>query len=327
MEIKKCFVIAPIKEENSHERNKINDLIENYFKKILAEYDVEISHQISMIGRITTQVITKIFQSDLIIADLTNINGNVMYELGVADTLQKPVIVICENTTPLPFDKYDQRTIMYDYLPYAMVKFENDFTKAVKSLKHLDRNIENTVTQSIGFEYLTQNIDISEITKNAAQSAGLDKQRGAKLVNSVTEYFDEIKSFDANRFSNFIVNIIENMNELFNEQIIKKEGLQIFDDYTFDYKINLPSRIIYFKILKTTTMIQWSLEADKVNYLKTKYAELKKYNVHPIFIVPQVQNAGKSRRGISILKYSLKENKITNFDNIFRDIITKERPK
>lgn len=325
MENKKCFVIAPIKDDNSHERHKINDLIENYFKKILVDYDVEISHQISMIGRITSQVITKIFQSDLVIADLTNINGNVMYELGVADTLQKPVIMICENNTHLPFDKYDQRTIMYDYLPYAMIRFESDFTKAVGSLKHLDKNIENTVTQSIGFEYLTQNVDISEIAKNAVQGAGFDRKKASKLVHSVTESFDEIKFFDAERFASSINNILANTDTLFDEPIIKREGEQIFDNYVFDFKFILSSRVIYLKVLKTTAMVLWSQEAEKINYLKTKYSELNKKNVHPIFIVPQVQNAGKSRRGISMLKFSLKENEIVNFPNILADIISKEK--
>lgn len=322
--MKKCFVIAPIKGENSHERSKINDLIENYFKKILTDYDVEISHQISTIGRITSQVITKIFQSNLVIADITSVNGNVMYELGVADTLQKPVITICENNTALPFDKYDQRTIMYDYVPYAMAKFDEDFRKAVGSLKNLERGIENTVTQSIGFEYLTRNIDISAITKNAAYNAGIDSEKSSKIVHSVKEYIDELKTFDADSYVNSVKEVINNLGELFNERIIKKEQSVAYGDYIFDYKIILNSRTIYFKIIKSLAMVAWSHEADVVNYLKTKYSDLRKRNVHAIFIIPQIKNAGKSRRGISMLKYNMRSKTIVNYAAVLQDIVKQE---
>jgi hypothetical protein len=248
-----------------------------------------------------------------------------MYELGVADTLQKPVITICENTTQLPFDKYDQRTIMYDYVPYAMQKFEMDFRKAVNSLKFLDREIENTVTQSIGFEYLTQNIDISQITKDAAQSAGVDKAKSTKIVDSVKEYLEEVKSFDAEKYTNSIKQIIGNSKELFNEQIIRLEESPTYGDYIFDYKIALKSRTIFIKILKSLAMVAWSHEAAKVNSLKAKYPELNLAKSHPVFIIPQIKNAGKSRQGISMLKYSFGKNAIINFEPVLADIISKEK--
>jgi nucleoside 2-deoxyribosyltransferase len=325
MEMRKCFVIASIRDENSHERNKINDLIDNYFRPILPDYQVEISHQISTIGRITSQVINKIFQSDLIIADITDINGNVMYELGVADTLQKPVIIICETKTKLPFDKYDQRTIMYDYLPYAMKKFEMDFKKAVNSLKTIDRVIENTVTQSIGIDYLTQNIDFSQITKDAAYSVGVGRQQSSKLIHTVKEYFDEIKSFDIEKYTSSVNGIFENCTDLFNEKIVNKVEDIRYGDFAFDYKIELKSRTIFIKIIKSLAMVTWSIDANKIIQLQSIYPELSKKTSHPIFIIPQIKNAGKSRKGISMLKFDLKKNIISNYDIVLQDLIVKEK--
>ena len=320
MEQKKCFVIASIKDEGSHERNKINDLIENYFKLILTDYIVEISHQISTLGRITAQVITKIFQSDLIIADLTDINGNVMYELGVADTLQKPVIIICESKTKLPFDKYDQRTIMYDYVPYAMLKFSNDFKKAVNSVRKINNEIENTVTTSIGTEYLTQNLDFKQITSNATLKLGIDNVKRNKIIRSADKIFQDIKTFDIERYNQSIVNTLTQAESMFNEKIIARDDNIVFGDYTFDYKIVLESKTIYLKVMRTLVMVNWSNEANKINNLKNIFPELHKAESHPILIVPQTSNAGRSRKGISLLKVSLRDYKIVNFDKVKQDI-------
>jgi len=53
---------------------------------------------------ILAKIITGIEEADLIVADLTDTNPNVLYELGVAHALGKPTILIAETVERLPFD-------------------------------------------------------------------------------------------------------------------------------------------------------------------------------------------------------------------------------
>ena len=54
-------------------------------------------------------------ESTVIIAEMTPINGNVYYEVGYADALKKPVILIADkNIGQLPFDVRAYRTIFYE---------------------------------------------------------------------------------------------------------------------------------------------------------------------------------------------------------------------
>ncbi len=54
-----------------------------------------------------------ICEAEIIISDITNKNANVMYELGVAHTLGKPVIILTQNINDVPFDLTQKRCLIY----------------------------------------------------------------------------------------------------------------------------------------------------------------------------------------------------------------------
>lgn len=66
-------------------------------------------------GRISTQLVQLLNSSDLVVADLTGLNPNVMYELGVRDGINKPTVLMTLQGTELPFDLHDLRTIEFDF--------------------------------------------------------------------------------------------------------------------------------------------------------------------------------------------------------------------
>jgi hypothetical protein len=63
-------------------------------------------------GRITSQIIAAIANADVVIADITGSNPNVLYELGQAHAGGKPTIVLNQSDKS-PFDLQDFRQIFY----------------------------------------------------------------------------------------------------------------------------------------------------------------------------------------------------------------------
>lgn len=65
-------------------------------------------------GRISNNVFERLQHADVVLADLTDANPNVLYELGVRHTLRSSTILIIEKdqTIPFYFGSYD--TIIYD---------------------------------------------------------------------------------------------------------------------------------------------------------------------------------------------------------------------
>jgi hypothetical protein len=103
-----CFVLMPFK--SSFDRiykESIKNAVESCGLKCFRADDLFLP------TIILEDIWIHICKSKIIIADVTGRNPNVFYELGIAHTLGKPVIIITQNKTDIPFDIAQFRYILY----------------------------------------------------------------------------------------------------------------------------------------------------------------------------------------------------------------------
>ena len=67
-------------------------------------------------GKIIDQIWEGINAAKVLVAELTNRNPNVFYELGLARALGKPVVLVSSNENDVPFDLKHIRVIYYDVM-------------------------------------------------------------------------------------------------------------------------------------------------------------------------------------------------------------------
>ena len=85
-------------------------------------------------GKIIDQVWKGINEATVLIAELTNRNPNVFYELGLAHALRKPVVLVSSNQEDVPFDLQHIRVIYYDVLdPFWGEKLMNKVAENILS--------------------------------------------------------------------------------------------------------------------------------------------------------------------------------------------------
>ncbi|WP_263367313.1 TIR domain-containing protein [Edaphobacter bradus] len=65
-------------------------------------------------GKIIDQIWNGIHTARILVAELTGRNPNVLYELGIAHALEKPVVLVSSNEEDVPFDIRHVRVIYYD---------------------------------------------------------------------------------------------------------------------------------------------------------------------------------------------------------------------
>ncbi len=83
---------------------------------------------------IMTDIWSAINNAKLVIAECTGRNPNVFYEMGIAHSLDKPVIMLTQNMEDIPFDLRHLRVIKYDFTPRGTATLEEKLTLAIKNL-------------------------------------------------------------------------------------------------------------------------------------------------------------------------------------------------
>ena len=81
---------------------------------------------------IIEEVWTAIAKSRVLIADCTHRNPNVFYEIGIAHTIGKGVILIAQDMRDIPFDVRHIRSIIYEYTPRGMQDFEKKLHSTIE---------------------------------------------------------------------------------------------------------------------------------------------------------------------------------------------------
>ncbi len=135
----RCFVIGPIGDEfaplGSAGRAKYEHAIEVYEKVILAAcsqvgLEPVRADQIAITGEITEQVFRHLYEDEVVIADVSDGNPNVMYELGLRHTRDLLTVQIGEYGQ-LPFDIHAIRTIEFSRSDRGLIDARNKLTKAL----------------------------------------------------------------------------------------------------------------------------------------------------------------------------------------------------
>ncbi len=112
-----AFMISEIGKPDSLERRRSDNVLDFIVQPALEAkgYKIIRSDHICKLGEITRQVIDAILEAPFLVADLTNHNPNVFYELAVAHAYAKPVIQMIQYGQELPFDVSMMRCIYFDY--------------------------------------------------------------------------------------------------------------------------------------------------------------------------------------------------------------------
>ncbi|HBN06231.1 MAG TPA: hypothetical protein DD434_10660 [Bacteroidales bacterium] len=96
-------------------------------------------------GSITKQILECILNHDLVVANLTELNPNVMYELAVRHSTAKPVITIAEFGTKLPFDITTERTIFYSNDMRGVPKLQKELRSSITSVDFEQPEYDNPI--------------------------------------------------------------------------------------------------------------------------------------------------------------------------------------
>jgi len=195
---KSCFVIMPFGVKEDHEGNKVD--FDKIYKTLIKPTIEEINlsclrcDEISKAGMIHKDMFNHIYNSDIAIVDISVLNANVFYELGMRHALKKSVTVIIKSkNTPIPFNITGMRLIEYDENnteSQKITKFEiQNFIK--NGLK--DRQMDSPIFDAIN--NLTVKTKEAFVQKSECIEYKLN-DTSSKIIGLRTGNIDKIKDVD-----------------------------------------------------------------------------------------------------------------------------------
>jgi len=154
---KTCFVIAPIGLPQSATRDR-SDKILRWVVKPAAKacgYRAIRADQVPEPGMITPSIVRHLFDDPLVIADLTDQNPNVFYELAIRHMARKPVLNIIERGHEIPFDVSPLRAIDVDYRDIdSMDRCRVELQKQIEALEDDSTRFDNPISLAIDADAL-----------------------------------------------------------------------------------------------------------------------------------------------------------------------------
>jgi hypothetical protein len=123
-----CFVIMPFSEEYNitYENIKIAGDFAG-FETLRADEEYAP-------GKLPDKIQHLMDTASILIAEISDKNPNVYYELGHVHAIKKPVILICKEGSEIPFDLHHWNQIRYNELPYLKQKLAKVLIERKKNL-------------------------------------------------------------------------------------------------------------------------------------------------------------------------------------------------
>lgn len=184
MEKLNVFMIMPFQEQFLG----LYDMIKN---KLGEKYNFSNAGDLDNKQNILQDIVTGIANADVIIADVTGLNPNVFYELGLCHALDKKVILITQDISELPFD----------IKSYRVDEYTTEFWKIEQIINKIEKNLEGAKDGSVQYGN-----PIKDFYPK-------DNVKAKNIVYENNEIFDE----DEKGFLDYIADINDDTNKLTEE--------------------------------------------------------------------------------------------------------------
>jgi hypothetical protein len=86
-------------------------------------------------GSVMEQIWSAIYHCGVVVADCTDRNANVFYEIGIAHTVGRPVVLLAQGIEDVPFDVRHLRTILYATTEDGLAELEDSLASALQDLQ------------------------------------------------------------------------------------------------------------------------------------------------------------------------------------------------
>ena len=150
-----AFVIMPFSSTNTHLEDEWTDTFEHVFKPAFEEIGYSCERAQPMIGNLTESIVERLRQSWIVLADLTDKNPNVFYELGIRHSLNKRTIIVAKDSEHVPSDLRGYWFIPYGLKPGEVARFKVEIKRITEQIEADPERVDNAVASYLDRENMS----------------------------------------------------------------------------------------------------------------------------------------------------------------------------
>lgn len=257
-ENKNCFIIMPISDAEGYEKGHFSHVYEDIIKPAveMTDFVPRRADEVKETNFIHLDILKKLIDAPIAICDLSTRNPNVLFELGIRQAFDKPVVLIQEKGTPKIFDIGPLRYLEYskEMKYHDVLKTQQDLKVAIEATKAAEGehgninsivrlmalsspaaipNLEGNNKEALALDVLQS--QMNDMRKMMEMSMMEDRKNNKKGGLAVVEYeriTNKLERLSNSKFSN-----MNQAHEEFHKLMMEAEELTMHCDNESDHRM------------------------------------------------------------------------------------------
>ncbi len=187
-----CFVIMPISDPEGYESGHFKKVMDQIFIPAIemAGYKPHRVDQDFTSSSILTKIVNNLINAPMVLCDLSARNPNVLYELGIRQAFDKPVVLVHEKGSAAIFDVSDITTFSY--------RKERKYDEVLEDRKIISEAIKATAQNNKGSSVI-QMVNLQQATLKAVENLPTDQSEVMKSMLSDLQNIKQLMKDGANK--------------------------------------------------------------------------------------------------------------------------------
>lgn len=294
---KKCFVIMPISKTKSCTAEEWTAIFDEMIKPAVTGSKLGFTCERSRprTGNLIKDILNELNRADVVIADLTDTNPNVFYELGVRHTLRNRTVLIAQSMKYVPSDLRSYWVLIYQRDLSGLQDFKNGIRDILKGMMKNPEKPDNPVADFLGKKNislllqerlanskkltalvgeLSNNIYLADAALSTLnESEELRKQEKGRMVSHVRFENACLSLLLSTRYIEFPKESLRNLSNLNSRLLINNTALALCRDEGWSVAVEERLKKQLPEVKKNMVSIFKWLNQVRLDYLNDNYQE------------------------------------------------------
>jgi hypothetical protein len=257
-ENKDCFIIMPISDSEGYEKGHFSHVYDDIIKPAveMTEFIPRRADEVKETNFIHLDILKKLIDAPIAICDLSTRNPNVLFELGIRQAFDKPVVLIQEKGTPKIFDIGPLRYLEYskEMKYHDVLKTQQDLKVAIEATKAAEGehgninsivrlmalsspaaipNLEGNNKEALALDVLqTQLNDMRKMMEMTMMEGRRNNRKGGLAAVEYERITNKLERLSNSKFSN-----MSQAHEEFHKLLMEAEELTMHCDNESDHRM------------------------------------------------------------------------------------------